>query len=254
MKRMQILPSLQEFAVRGILRMFSFIKKIFGFTGAEKEKPEGITNLPLTLTEGNRLTVKDRDSVIADRWEGIITKTTRPSFRIQVFSYDKKPDFMDKKEVFITIVKDEKTAKFSTTIINYTDEGLKYFLDLEYPREVEWSYVRKRLHERLKTKISSKIRSELSKNGPWDKVKLIDISTGGVGFLSPRPFNISERVTINFLYPYLPSKVSGIIRRVTTADKQVEKGFKYQLGIEFSNLTSKDIEQISRVCASLKKR
>jgi c-di-GMP-binding flagellar brake protein YcgR len=233
--------------------MFEFIKKIVGGDKKKKTKTEAHSKPVLKISANDRLTVKTEDRITADHWEGIVHRTTKHHFRIQVFPTDKIPDFTNVTRVFVTMNKGDRIARFSVQIAKTAVQGTSCYLDLENPREIEWSYIKKRMHDRLKIKINSKIKPEILKNAPWDTVKLIDISTGGSAFFSSRPYKKDERVIINFLYPYLPEKVIAVIRRTGPAEDETDPKIKYFVGVEFLNLTPKEIEQLSKVCAQLKK-
>jgi hypothetical protein len=236
--------------------MFDFVRKIIGVDKSEKNNQGTEKNPTLKISEGDRFLIKTEAISASESWDGIVLKTMKPYFKVRIFPIfpsDQKPDFNYEKTAHIMMSKYDKIVKFSTPVRNFDKQGTACTLDLEYPQDVKWSAIKIRIHTRTKMRINSKLKPEILKNAPWDMVKLVNLSAGGGGFLTSRPYKKDERIVIDFMYPYLPEGILGVIRRVESASDEADPKLKYFLGIEFQAMTIKEIEQIAKTCVMLRR-
>ncbi len=198
-----------------------------------------------------------KDETIPKLWKGVINSVTDSAFAIDIpelmgeFPFP----FKEKASISVSVVKDDQTAKFSTTLLRIAWKSKPPILILEFPDEIAWEKTKPREYVRIETDLPAKLKIE-GKQDSWQMVRISDFSLTGIQLSSPKAYMEGERLRVNFMQFQFPLEpVTTVMWCTREKEKETgEESQNYNIGLKFEELNQHDKTMLSSFAYKLQRK
>lgn len=232
--------------------MGDLLKKIFH--REEKEKPSPRQQCPVNFAIEDKINIH-KDEVIPKLWKGVVHSVSESAFSVDIPDLMGEFPFPFKEESVITVsvVKGDKTARFSTRLMKIAWKSKPPILILEFPEEIIWEDTKAREYIRIKTDLPAKLKVEGKSDSGWQMVRIVDFSLTGLLLLSPVPFVQGDKLRVNFMQFQFPLEPLAVVMW-STKDEENKDRASYNIGLRFEEMNIHDQQMLSGFAYKLQRK
>lgn len=232
--------------------MFDMFKR--GEPRRDKDQIASRSQCPIHISEGDKISIH-RGGPVPKQWRGIVHMVTNTAFAMDspaLFAESVFP-LQDHSRVDASISMGERTAKFTTKLLKAVHDHKPPIIILEFPTEFEWNEPKDREYVSVKTDVPAKAKVEGKEDSPWQMVRIVDFSIGGMVLSSPLAYITGDKLRIDFMSFEVPVKPVAVVAS-SVKDEEKKDYTIYKIALKFENLNDSDKQMLSNFAYKLQRK